>query len=333
MSATEFRQSGQIRTRDGASFQRLMSSAVAPVVLTATAGRFFGSLRWVARSDVLVGRVMNARTRARSTSDGAASASRFVFCVQVSGRGVVEQSGRRAEINAGEMSLYRTDQPYSLEFTTTGERVGVVLPASTLAVPVHALNKLTGTRFGRADPFIAPVARSIIDYEQALGDTTAASLTRMLDLIVSSVNATVEHRAEAGWPDEREALHRAAMEYIGANLDDPMLSTRRIAAALFVSMRTLQLAFEQVGPGVATTIRQRRLDRAYRDIVSPDRAHVPIGDVAMNWGFGSPSHFTELIRRRYGATPRALRRSATETARRDDAGLGGQPPSRLRSGE
>lgn len=298
---------GELRTRDSASFEQAISSKIAPIRFVSSGSGFFGKFRWAQQQGLHIGRATNGEVRATSFGESGQDAPRFVFCVQVSGRGTIEQAGRRAEIGAGQISLYRSDAPYELIFPTAGERVGIAIPAPTLGASARALDRLTGTRLDASDPLLSAVAHSIIAYEETLHTVPEARRRHVIDLIVGGLRAAVASLDEGGWLDPRDELFRRAAECIDERLDDPALGPRAVAEALFVSTRSLQQAFTGSGTGVAQLIRERRLERAARDLADPALAHVSIADIAQRWNFGSASHFAELVRVRFGASPRELR--------------------------
>ncbi|XPP25819.1 MAG: helix-turn-helix domain-containing protein [Leucobacter sp.] len=302
---------GELRTRDSASFEHAISTMIAPLKFVSSTELFYGKFRWVQQHRVHVGRATNGEVRANSLGERPSEPARFVFCLQVAGSGTVEQGGRRAEIGAGQVSLYRSDAPYELTFPAPGERVGIALPAAELGVSAGRLDRLTGTRLNADDPLLSTVAHSIIEYERALHAVAPRQRRHVLDLIVGALRATVASMPDPERADPRDELFRRATTYIEDRLGDSELSPQRVAEALFVSTRSLQQAFVASGAGVAGLIRERRLERAAQDLGDPEQAHVSIGDIALRWGFASASHFAELVRRRFGVSPSALRPGST----------------------
>jgi transcriptional regulator GlxA family with amidase domain len=74
-----------------------------------------------------------------------------------------------------------------------------------------------------------------------------------------------------------------------------------IAAAAFVTMRAVQLAFRKhIGTTPTGYLRRVRLDHARRDLVSGDPARETVTAVAYRWGFPSPSRFAAYYREAYG---------------------------------
>ncbi|MEU7472720.1 helix-turn-helix domain-containing protein [Streptomyces sp. NPDC044984] len=100
--------------------------------------------------------------------------------------------------------------------------------------------------------------------------------------------------------------------YVDRHLADVDLTPASVAAAHHVSLRYLQRLFEEQGAGVATWIRNRRLDRCRRDLADPRLAERPVRAVAARWGFTRPSDFSRAFRREYGLSPLEFRRLNAE---------------------
>jgi AraC-like DNA-binding protein len=95
--------------------------------------------------------------------------------------------------------------------------------------------------------------------------------------------------------------------YIDEHLDDPSLSPATIAAANFMSLRSLQNLFRTEGLTVRSWIRERRLAGARRDLRDPRLADASVSQIAHAWGLPNPGHFSRLFRAAYGVSPRDSR--------------------------
>jgi AraC-like DNA-binding protein len=109
------------------------------------------------------------------------------------------------------------------------------------------------------------------------------------------------------------ALVRAAMECIENRLlTDPDLGPHAIAAALHVSVRTLQRAFANEGTLVMGHLQGRRLEHARAELLSTSSS---VSEIAARWHFTDSSHFTKSYKKRYGASPSADRRAQSGNSR------------------
>ena len=114
---------------------------------------------------------------------------------------------------------------------------------------------------------------------------------------------------------------RAEIEaFIERRLRDPDLDARQIAAAHYVSPRTLYRLFDSPGESVAGYIRRRRLDHCRREILT--RPDLPLIAICQRWGMGDPKHFARKYRARYGESPQETRRQAGLPPAEDEAAHG-----------
>jgi AraC-like DNA-binding protein len=97
-----------------------------------------------------------------------------------------------------------------------------------------------------------------------------------------------------------------ACRYIDQHLGDPDLGVDAICRHLRFSRATLYRLFHPHG-GVHEHIRRRRLIACFKAITSPEHRHRRIFDIALDFGFTAPSHFSHVFRAHFGMTPREAR--------------------------
>jgi AraC family transcriptional activator of tynA and feaB len=105
-------------------------------------------------------------------------------------------------------------------------------------------------------------------------------------------------------PGEKLARIRA---YLHANIHNPAIQPRHVAAATQVSVRHLHRLFAQMGMPMGAWVRGERLRRCAADMRDPARPGRTITDIAFAWGFNDSAHFSRCFRERYGMTPRRYR--------------------------
>jgi AraC-like DNA-binding protein len=133
-------------------------------------------------------------------------------------------------------------------------------------------------------------------------------------------------------PESSPATLRRAVAFIDEHAGQD-LTAADIAAASFVTVRAVQLAFRRyMGTTPREYLRQVRLERAHRDLVAADPARDSVTAVAYRWGFASPSRFASYYHRAYGITPSHTLHSCPGRLARMCAqpGVGGadaQPPA------
>ncbi|GAA1414532.1 helix-turn-helix domain-containing protein [Kitasatospora putterlickiae] len=239
--------------------------------------------------------------------------------VQVSGRAVLEQDGRRAEVAAGGLVLYDTARPYAFDYPERFRTHLFHLPRRLLGVPEHDLRRVSATAVGPADgcgpvllSFLGGLAATADSYPAPVGDRLAGSVADLLSALVAQL--TLGRAADE--PDTPNThLVRRIREYIERHLGDPDLAPERIAQAHHVSVRYLHRLFEGEGVTVSRLIQQRRLEACARELSRRGRTAPTVSAVAQRWGFVNPAHFSRAFRAAYGVPPREWRaRGSAERA-------------------
>jgi len=100
-------------------------------------------------------------------------------------------------------------------------------------------------------------------------------------------------------------------EWIDKHLSLGPMTVSDIAAAHYVSERTVQRVYAQNADTVTGVIRRRRIQKARADLISTDNS---IASVAARSGYFDSSHFAREFRHHYGTTPREYREEHRATA-------------------
>lgn len=131
-------------------------------------------------------------------------------------------------------------------------------------------------------------------------DAVNRAVTGLLDLVDAAIAPVSD--ADAG---QRSELLADIQQYILDRLDDRQLTVSSIAAAHWISVRTLHMVFSESGTTVARWIRRQRLERSYRDL-SNATASTTVTEVAFRWGFSDTSHFSRAFKQEFGVSPTAV---------------------------
>ncbi|MDC9595594.1 helix-turn-helix domain-containing protein [Xenorhabdus anantnagensis] len=106
--------------------------------------------------------------------------------------------------------------------------------------------------------------------------------------------------------DNHLALVCALSKWIENHLGR-VIHLEELAAYSGYSLWHMQKIFKEVtGISLGKYIRQRRLAGA---VFLLKNSSLPIFDIALDFGFGSQSHFTYMFRKEYGITPHDFRQS------------------------
>lgn len=274
---------------------------------------FRGEVSRVAAGGVgLVGMSCGAHAAHRGPSAiDTAQPGDYVLSLQLAGRARFDQDGRTATLRPGELVFYDSTRPVTVTSDDGYRSVCLQFPRELARARPEPLAALTATPFGEADGLAPVVAGALDGLHRTLpagrgGPARLQAVRQTVGLFASMVAGELDARGLA--PDDpRRALRERVDRYIDRHLGDPDLSPARIAAAHYVSTRTLHAVFEGADATVAATVRARRLERACADLADPWQAGVPVAVIAARWGFRTPSRFGQACRTATGLSPARYR--------------------------
>ncbi len=237
---------------------------------------------------------------------------------QSRGTGVITQAGHTAEVRPGQVVIYDSAQPFTLDYKQPYEQVVVHLCAERafadaglrpstdlLAVPIAVDGALSSV-----NAFFLNLAST-----QVADPVGAAVLAPHAATLASSLLAYAARTRSA---DDLPVLlqRERALSYMRQHLSDPDLDVDRIAMGCHVSRRTLYRLFQDTGQTVASHLRAMRVDAAQRLLAS--QTDLSVESIAREVGFTSDTHFYRSFRFVTGVTPgeyRQLARQGTEDLR------------------
>ena len=129
----------------------------------------------------------------------------------------------------------------------------------------------------------------------------------LLNLLVAALGQEELPSSDAIVP----LLRRQLDEWIDKHVSLGPMTVSDIAAAHYVSERTVQRVYAQNADTVTGVIRRRRIQKARAELISTDHS---IAAVAARSGYFDSSHFAREFRHHYGTTPRECREEHRATS-------------------
>lgn len=293
------------------AYRAVVAGVFLPLRLSSTAPEAFrGVVRAVTVDDVHLselhgGQHVVERTPQHAAHDGLAS---FKVSLMLAGTGLLVQDGRETLLRPGDLAVYDTQRPYTIEFDRDFRSLVVMFPQNRIELPAGLVGQLTAVRLGGTTgvgaivaPFLTHLCDHIEQLEQPPGPRLAHSA---LDLVSTLLAAELGHTP--GRDPHTELLDRIRA-HIEERLGSADLTPTSIAAAHFISTRHLHALFHDTGTTVAAWVRQRRLEHCRRDLVAPQLADTPVSAIAARWGFVDAAHFSRAFKTEFGVPPREYR--------------------------
>jgi len=244
----------------------------------------------------------------------------FLVTCPIRGRVWGEQNDRYADLHVGDLSLRDSSHPYLTRLAPgepAAQTVCLQFPRSLLPFPQRDLRDLVALRIpgdrgigALSSQFLLHLARHLHEFSPA--DTVRLS-TLTVDVLTAALAGELDAHSSVPPHTRRRALMAEIRAFIMRNLDDARLTPSAIAAMHHISLRYLHKLFQQEGQTVAGWIRECRLRRCRRDLADPRLADRSITEIAAQWGFTSPAHFSQAFRSLHGLSPRQFRRQCALT--------------------
>jgi len=305
--------------RDGTAAQRLefwqevVSQSLVPLEARPHEDAdFYGALRAayvgaVQVSVVATGPHSALRTRRLIGSD----APDFVkVSLQLEGRCMLSQGDRQAELRPGDLAVYVTRRPYTLDLDLANRSLVLMFPRAMLGLPERDLARATAIAISCQDGLGAVVRPFLYGLARQVGELESVGTPRLGVNVVGLLDTLLAERAGVDRPpqeDGRELLTRRILAYMDQRLADLELGPDQIAAAHRISRRYLYNLLAEHGYTVSGWIRERRLARCLRDLTDPALYHLPVGVIVGRWGFPDPAHFSHAFKAAYDISPREAR--------------------------
>lgn len=146
--------------------------------------------------------------------------------------------------------------------------------------------------------FMANLFESLPDLAPQQTGSTARALSELIATAFNGETVAANDMSEFA----HDALELKARTLIKNRLGHTTLDPDEIAGAMGLSRSALYRLFRD-SSGIAHYIREQRLRHCFADLVSERARDKQMAEIAWQWGFTDPAHFSRLFRDRFGCTP------------------------------
>jgi len=270
-------------------------------------------------------RMANAISRAATVSRSKAQAAkveehRFFLHVQVGGQLLVRQEGHEALLEQGDLVLSDSTLPYSLSYDDSCSTLVLIVAENVLKQHLPTPEEMIGVKLSGEKGLSQTTSlmlRSVWEQAESLPPELGSRIAdSILDVFATACTETrgmlVADAAIVG------ARRIQIKRYIEANLRDPDLSVRSVAAAFSISTRYLHILFANENETISSYVLRRRLEECGKQLADVLWQRRTITEIAFGWGFNNATHFARVFRNHYGTSPRDYRNCHVRQGGRTD---------------
>lgn len=240
------------------------------------------------------------------------------------GTGLLEQHGSRVPLVPGTMLLHEAAQPYRLVFEAPFEVMVARLPAAPFRSLCPLIDTLLGTPQTCRQPQVALLTAMAechvaLDYAALPGAAAlhaAESLRHTLAACALGALADEHGRRPSLGQYHLGRIRQYALKRIG----DAGLSINQLVEALDISAAHIHRLFAGEAQSFSTWLWDTRLQLCHLALRNPEHRRQSISQIAYQFGFRHPAHFSRAYRAHFGMTPSAWRAGGTASAPAGPAG-------------
>lgn len=223
---------------------------------------------------------------------------------QLDGHGLLVQDGRETVLSPGDLAIYDTQRPYTLAFEKPASVVVALVPHDQFRLSPQQVAQITAVALkdehplaGTVTPLLRHLGNNLSTWDQFGGYSLARNT---VDLIATALAGALGGENQA---DSKSAQRQRITAYIDAHLDEPELDPARIAAAHFISVRSLHALFEHEPRTVAALIRHRRMQQASALLRDPLLGDISVQRIGARVGIPDAAGFSRMFSREFALTP------------------------------
>lgn len=229
----------------------------------------------------------------------------YLAVLLLSGRYMLEQSGREVFLQPGEMTIYDATKPHRIHCPENFSKVIISVPRKYMRDRLSGVEACTACKISNQSGIGLVTSNLIRTISGQLNEIDVETFNRFaehtLDFLTMSF-ATIRPQHYALSRHGSLTLSHVKL-HIEQHLADTDLSPKNVAEAVGFSQRYINMLFEAENTSLMRYVLSRRLQRCYDDLIKPSHQYRRVSDIAFKWGFNDVSHFSRAFRQAFDAAP------------------------------
>ena len=230
----------------------------------------------------------------------------FLVNIQRAGRSDLEQDGRRAQLELGDMALFASSRAFQLSFDGDFAQTVLTVPAHELRQLIPDVDALTATTLNGQRAAVG-LFRQIVDHCFKTDSNALSPLVanHAASALLEVLAGTLLDMPCAKQPKKSQLarFHLARIkQHAMQHLHDPGLSVVSLSGCLGLSPAHIHRLFAGEEQTFTAWIWSCRLVACKRRLEDAAQAHFTISEIAFKSGFNSSAHFSRAFRARFGVS-------------------------------
>jgi AraC family transcriptional regulator, positive regulator of tynA and feaB len=238
-----------------------------------------------------------------------ASQDVYFAVVLLSGDYALEQDGKEAVLQPGDMTIYDATRPHRVQCPKDFGKLILSIPRPLLRARMARVEHCTALKISGAGGIGAETSEFLRAASQQADKLTAQDISTLADHALDLLTLAVASVRPADFTLSRSrsvSLYRIKA-LIEKCLQDNDLDTAMIARRAGLSARYINGLFGEEGTSLMRYVWKRRLENCAKDMREPRHDSDPIADIAFRWGFGDAAQYRRAFKQHFGRAPREFR--------------------------
>jgi AraC-like DNA-binding protein len=246
----------------------------------------------------------------RTAKQIAQSKDTVFICAQTAGATRINQNGRDAFLQCGDLTL--VDNGVSSRFVSTIGSKKLIVEVSRRECEArlgHVAQWTTRLISGSsgAGALVSNFVQLLPAQVPLLSEAAQSQIAHQLIDLVALALAEGDGNASAQSSTRLISLLRLK-SVVDANLTNAHVTCEELAAAAGISVRYANQLLDIEQTSLQRLLFSRRIAKCQEALADPTQTGRQISDIAYSWGFGDVSHFGRLFKNVTGMTPRTYRK-------------------------